>query len=312
MKLKAALPLVVALILGLAAAVLVKRQMQAGSGGPPESSKLVAVAAAKRDVPSGHELTAEDVTTTNLPPEALPSQYFKTPGELVGRVTTGGLVKGQIIAETQLAGANAGTGAAALLPEGKRALTVQINEFSGVAGMLTPGSHVDVVSVVRDGQNVVARTIVQNLKVLAVGRQLTNAAPSGGDPQPPANSVTLGVTPEEAQAIQLATSSGQPWLALRGGNDDTLVDAKPTRMEDLRGDDGADSSLPVARNDGSTDPFAGPSRPTSRPADHIDQPRQRTLVMIRGTKEQTVQVDMPLLPERGQFGTTDISPATGH
>lgn len=310
MKPKAWLPLVIALVLGLAAAVLVKRQMQHRGDSPAAQSKLVAVAVAKRDVPSAHELTAEDLGTTNLPPEALPSQYFKTPGELVGRVTTSALVKGQLFGETLLAVPGSGSGAQALLPEGRRALTLQINEFSGVAGMLTPGAHVDVVSVVRDGQQVVARTIVQNLKVLAVGRQLVNgAAPNNGEPAPPANSVTLIVTPEEAQSIQLAASSGQPWLALRGSNDTALVDAKPTRMEDLRGDggEGSDSMYPPAL--AGTDPFGG-TRATSRPFED-DHPRQRTLVMIRGTKEQTLQVEMPPSPERGQFGTIDKTPV-GH
>src|SRR5207237_3728643 len=97
-----------------------------------------------------------------------------------------------------------------------RAITLEVSEFSSVGGMLTPGCHVDVISIVHDekaGQNV-ARTILQNIKVEAVGRSLTATPPpadgqqqQGQQPQGAPNNVTLLCTPKQAQVLELATTT---------------------------------------------------------------------------------------------------------
>lgn len=314
MRVKAWLPLLVALVLGVAAAMLVKKQMQANKGPAKDAGDYVAVVVAKQDIEPAQELKLTDLTTTKMPAAAVPSRSFTDPNQVAGRVTTTTLVKGLPIVEPSLAEQGAGSGPQALVPPGFRAITVQVNEFSGVAGMLVPGNKVDVITVIRDQQQVMARTIVQGLKVLAIGRDLTKHAE--GEANPPANSVTLLVTPEQAQSIQLAMSNGTPWLALRSTRDEQLVEAKATKLDDLKGEVG----LPGA-NDGASpalagnpnDPFAaatGMSHPTTQPAGSIDprsQTQQRTIVLIRGTKEQTVQVDVPHAPSRPQFSDTDAA-----
>lgn len=310
MRVKAWLPLVAALVLGVAAAFLVKKQMLANKGPAQDQGNFVSVVVAKQDVGPAQALTLADLTTTKMPANAVPSQSFNDPNQVAGRVTTTQLVKGLPIVEPSLAEQGAGSGPQALVPAGYRAITLQVNEFSGVAGMLAPGNRVDVITVIRDGQQAMARTIVQGLKVLAIGRDL--AKHEGNEANPPANSVTLLVTPEQAQAIQLAMSNGQPWLALRSTRDEELVDAKPTKLDDLKGEvaPGTRDVTPPAYAGNPTDPFAavtGNAHPTSQPAGIEPRPTtpQRTIVLIRGTKEQTVQVDVPTPFERPQFGDTD-------
>src|SRR4051812_42510317 len=111
-----------------------------------------------------------------------------------------------------------------------RAMTLQVDEFSGVAGMLVPGCHVDVIAAIQGANGEpVARTIVQNVKVQAVGQKLTVAPPAANEQKKenanepaaePTRSVTLLVTPEQAEGLELACSTGRPRLVLRSGRDD--------------------------------------------------------------------------------------------
>src|SRR5439155_12299060 len=166
---------------------------------------------------------------------------------------------------------------------------IEINEFSGVAGLLVPGCRVDVVSTLNDQEtrHSVARTIVQNVKVLAVGQRLTvnnvgkkdEAAMSAEAAV--AKSVTLLVKPREAEAIELASTSGRTRLVLRGSFDESV----------RSGGDG----VSVAELLGSRSQVVQPvivEHPTTRPVEQtvvVAQPthyetRKHVVEFIRGTK----------------------------
>jgi pilus assembly protein CpaB len=92
-----------------------------------------------------------------------------------------------------------------------RAITIEVNEFSGVAGMIAPGCRVDVVATIQASNNeeLSSHTIVQNVSVTAVGQRVTARPDPKDDPQQQQQafrSVTLLCTPEEAEAIQLANT----------------------------------------------------------------------------------------------------------
>jgi pilus assembly protein CpaB len=199
----------------------------------------------------------------------------------------------------------------ALIPPGMRAITIQVNEWSGVAGLLTPGSRVDIISVVpgEDKNGSVARTVVQNAEIRAIGRQVTATPPTpqpgepgapgqpGGPPampMPPANNVTLLVTPAQAEAVQLASSGGAPWLVLRNSKDGDPVESKGTTLADLRGVRNDTSKVkPVEPTKLATDPFT--DKPVKAPA----APKTRTVKFIRGTKETNVEIEVAPQPPAG-------------
>ena len=184
MNVKTWIPLGLAVALGLVAMVVARKVLRPGSDGPPANT--VAVVTAKRNVPVGHDLTADDLSVVRVATEAAPTRHFETAQELVGRVVTTPLVKGQPVLDTLLAPAGSGAGVSGLVSHGMRAITIEVNEFSGLAGMLVPGSRVDVICAVRDKkqQGLVSRTILQNIKVLAIGKQL--GAPAEVAPGQPA------------------------------------------------------------------------------------------------------------------------------
>ena len=298
MKLKAWIPLVLALVLGGAAAKLTRDAMRKRSGGAAQDGQLVTVVTAARDVQPGQQLAAADLEESKLPPAAVPPGSFTTTAGLVDRVTVARVAKGQPVLDTVLAPAGAASGVQALIPRGMRAITIQVNEFTGVAGLLTPGCRVDILSALRDeaGQLAVTRTVAQNVEVRAVGQRVSSAPADASDPNaalPMSQSVTLLVTPAQAETLQLVSTGGTPWLVLRNASDTASLEREGTTLADLRrpGRGGVQPALPEPVRT-AVDPFA--ESPVAVPP--AAAPRSRTVRIIRATREESVQVDVPQAP----------------
>jgi len=102
---------------------------------------------------------------------------------------------------------------------------VKVDEVIGVAGFVAPGTYVDVVATVVEGtgQNAVSRVILQNVKVLASGQRMETQK----DGQPvEVKTVTLQVTPEEAEILALASNAGKLQLVMRNTVDRETVTTK--------------------------------------------------------------------------------------
>jgi pilus assembly protein CpaB len=112
-------------------------------------------------------------------------------------------------------------GMSSTIDAGFRAVSVQITDASGVAGMVLPNAHVDVLFT-RPGTMAEATTstILENVKVLSTGKQI----PTGQtvDPRAPKSPVvTLLLTPADAQKLELAKNEGKISLSLRNPLDTT-------------------------------------------------------------------------------------------
>ena len=110
MNAKTMIPLGLAVVLGLVAAKLVVSAVQHKPVASTNASNLVTVVVAKRDAAPGTPLGKDDLTTAKVPADAAPGQVFAAADQLVGRVPTTPLVRGQTILEQFLAPAGAGAG----------------------------------------------------------------------------------------------------------------------------------------------------------------------------------------------------------
>ncbi len=207
MNVKKVAPLLVALVLGGIAAQMMfnfvsNRQSVAEVKRPP-------VVLAKHNLDAGAILTLDDLILGDVASDAVPDTVFQSPDQLVGRVTEVQLIQGQAITSTLLAPKGVGPGLQAAVPSGMRAVTVDVNEITGVAGYLVSGCHVDLIQTVRDEKTGMpqARTLAQNVKVTAVGMKHNPQDGDGGG-----HSITLLVTPPQAELIELACSVGRPQL----------------------------------------------------------------------------------------------------
>ena len=204
-----------AVIFGLIAAVSVSRFLANLRGAGNFSNVL----AAKVEIPAGEKIIAEQLTTLRLPRSAMPEGVYDSNEKVIGRVATERIAPRELVTRFRLAPEGAAAGLSALIPEGFRAMTVKVDDEGEVAGFLKPGTLVDVLAVINppnDGpnQSPVSKIILQNIRVLAGGPKPDQARNARE-----AKSVTLLVTPEQAEKLVLSASDGKLRLALRNFGD---------------------------------------------------------------------------------------------
>lgn len=225
--------LVIALLAGLAAVFLAGRWMQQQSG---DNSGRIAVAMA--DVQPGSRLTPELMHMVNWPSGSIPSGAFRDPAELEGRVAKTSLARGEPVLESKLAPVGTKGGLSAVVGEGRRAITVRVNDVVGVAGFALPGNHVDIMvntqeegAKANDKNRAISKIVLEHILVLAVAQE------SSRDETKPkvVNAVTLEVTPEQAEKLDLARSVGTLSLVLRNQIDLESVKSTGATKESLLG-----------------------------------------------------------------------------
>ncbi|HEY5799343.1 MAG TPA: Flp pilus assembly protein CpaB [Burkholderiaceae bacterium] len=183
---------------------------------PATSVKRIAVAGG--DVDIGQRLSPDVIVLAEWPSGSIPPGAFTTPASLAGRVAKNNLVRGEPVTEGKLAPAGASGGLSAVIAEGKRAITVRVNDVIGVAGFALPGNFVDIIVNTKRDANTpdsveqdISKIVLERILVLAVAQEV------GRDDTKPrlVNAVTLEVTPEQAEKLDLARSVGSLSLVLR-------------------------------------------------------------------------------------------------
>ena len=174
------------------------------------------VVVAAGDLSLGRALRREDLTTVDWPVSAVPEGAFEDPNAIIDRGLVISVVKNEAILPAKLASKEAGSGLPPIIPEGKRAVSVRVNEVIGVAGYVLPGTRVDVMTTANAGtrqEEITTKLVLANVQVLTAGTRLEQDNNDGKPVQ--VTVVTLVVTPEEAERLTLASTEGKIQLALR-------------------------------------------------------------------------------------------------
>jgi pilus assembly protein CpaB len=224
--------LLAALVFGFIASMAIYRFLQSKEQEIERARGEVAqVVVAAADIPPGISLTSEQLRTAMWPKASLPVGSASNPSELLGRMTVTDVVAGEPILEARLAPKDVTTGAMTfLIPPGKRAITVGVDQVSGVSGFVLPNSYVDVIVTTEPTRGPkISRTVLQDMRVLAVGQIIDQKE---GKPVP-VPTVTLAVTPEEAERLAMASSEGRPQLVLRKFGDQEEVQTKGITVTQL-------------------------------------------------------------------------------
>ena len=245
MNFKTFISLVVATSLGLAA-VWVGRQLIFGQSMAASMSRtpMTKVVVAKNDLEPGQQILLEDLTTLEMPTASVPANAFTDPKKLEDRAVVSAVVKGQMMFEALLAGQGVDGGLTALVPKGMRAVSVEVTESSGLAGLLVPGARVDVIATLKQDNMQIAKTIVENAKVQAVGVKMSRQ--KGEGKSEPSKTVTLIVSTKDAEAIELASNSGKPRLVLRGMSDTDRSQSSGVTFAELSGQQIPATEVPPA------------------------------------------------------------------
>lgn len=167
-------------------------------------------------IEAGTELTPALFRVDQLPEVGLSSRVIRGYDEIKGYYARSMLVSGEPLVADLITAVRPTNALTAAIPEGFRAVTINVNATSSVEGYALPGAKVDVVWASKIRGQAGVTVIVQNAKVLSAERtQDPNAKP--GAPVP--STVTLLVSADDATKIQLASTTGSLSLSLRGDSD---------------------------------------------------------------------------------------------
>jgi pilus assembly protein CpaB len=217
--------LLLALVLGLATAAYAAIWLQQQS-----ASNTLQVIVAQRDLQMGTRLQPDMLQTLAWPKAAGIQDPLTTLDQAVGRVIHMPVLRGEPLLESKLAAEGEKGGLSSVLAPGQRAVTVKVNEIMGVAGFALPGNFVDVMVNMPDGENQpVSKIVIERIRVLAVAQDV-----STNESKPRVvNAVTLQVSPQQAEQIDLARSVGTLSLVLRSYSDIIPVQTAGSRKLDL-------------------------------------------------------------------------------
>jgi pilus assembly protein CpaB len=190
----------------------------------------VKVVVAGRDLEVGTRLRADMLDIVDWPAGLQIKESFADPRVVSDRVINAPVLRGEPILAAKLAPIGELGGLSAVLDEGQRAITVKVNEVVGVAGFALPGNYVDVmVNAPDEAERPVSKIVLERILVLAVAQDV-----STGDTKPRiVNAVTLEVTPQQAEQLDLARSIGSLSLVLRSQNDRSSSVTSGARRNDL-------------------------------------------------------------------------------
>lgn len=177
---------------------------------------------------------------------------------LVGNVAIVPLKKGEQLTYNKLTDPSVRTGLSPQIAPGKRAVSIGVTEISSVSKLVKPGDRVDLIAVVDAGggkDNKVAKTVLQDIVILSIGRYVTNNVARvlegdvyGGKDKVRSlaedfsfSSITVEVDPVQAQTLALILNSGDSGitLSLRNNDDTDRTNLPGVVMGDILGADAA-------------------------------------------------------------------------
>ncbi len=182
------------------------------------------VVAAAMTIPFATKVEERHVKLMEMPEGLMPEGFFSSLDDVVGKVSTTNIARGEILVTERFRAHTAGSTLAALVNESMRAVTVRVDDVVGVAGFLLPGNTVDVLASRKvANKRAVTETILRNIKVLAVDQ---TAAAEDNEPVI-VRAVTLEMLPRQAEELFRARTEGTIQLTLRNPLEPDYEPPKP-------------------------------------------------------------------------------------
>lgn len=223
---------------GLAALLAGRSAYRAPPPAPVAQLATVDVLVAKSDIAQGTTVKADELRWQLWPASSAGSNFIRKSDrpdgieQIAGSIVRGGtFYAGEPIQESRLVKGTASGYLSAILSAGMRAVATEISAETSAGGFVIPGDHVDVILTHRDREaekrtsveTFVSETIIQNAPVLAVDQTV---ADKNGQKVVIGKTVTLELSPRQAEALALGKQMGTLSLALR-----SVVDTSKTAGE---------------------------------------------------------------------------------
>lgn len=211
---------VIAVVIAVVASVSLYNYLTGQEARVKEAVATERIVVASEEIPIGSAIGAAKLKLADWPKANVPIGAFSSTEQVVGRVAIERHLPGDPIIEARLIPKEGAPGILTYkIPEGRRAMTVAVDQVAGVAGFITPGSKVDVVlTIIPPGETQSVSKIIptlQNIPVLAIGQIIEQKE---GQPVV-VPTVTMDVAPAQAEELAIASTQGRLQLVLRRAGD---------------------------------------------------------------------------------------------
>ncbi|MBR0567419.1 Flp pilus assembly protein CpaB [Azoarcus sp. L1K30] len=204
----------------------------------------IGVVVAKRALKQGERISEETVAIRSVPVDfahsqaILPENFDRVSGQTLAYP----LKSGEMVLWGLLEGRKAPT-FSSRVAEGRRAITVPVDEINSISGLLEPGDVVDLVLTLEQGGKKYSFVMQQKVPVLATGQRSTEDPRNGERRQ--YSTVTLDTTPDQARNIIRAREEGKLTALLRNPADEDERDGGELAANFLRDMTGELAQVPV-------------------------------------------------------------------
>ena len=226
--------LIAGVVLGVVAVLLMALYLRSERPAV-QNQQLATIVVSGADFTAGMPIRPEMLKLASWPASSVPDGTFVNVNDIYrgstapdDRVALKAVKTGEPILRTNISGFGGRATMSREVARGMRAVSISINDVSGVAGFILPGDHVDVMltrQVENGGDNLATDIILQNITVLGIDQLVDQQH----DKPQLARTVTVEVTTEQAQKLALAQQAGSLSLALR--NAETLDQASVSRVK---------------------------------------------------------------------------------
>jgi pilus assembly protein CpaB len=228
MRSKSIVLILIAAVCGTVAATGVSQAIRSPGGGPA-IVETVKVFVAAKEIDIREQFNAENIRLEEWPKGKAPEGVITNLEEIEGQYARTRLFEGEVILKQKLMGKDEVGAHEVTIPPGYRVKSVQVTMASAVSNLIMPGSRVDVLVFLKQGNGVDktgAYTILKNVRVFAVNDKVDRDIDTEGQTIA-AKTVSLLVKPDQVEKLLIASAVGRLELSLR-------------RPDDESDDDGAD------------------------------------------------------------------------
>jgi pilus assembly protein CpaB len=292
MRPKSIILLLLAIGCGLVAAFGINQVMANRNQAPAAAVEMEKILVANKNIKVNEPFSDKNVQIEDWPKEKVPPDVVHDLKELDGQRAGGSILVGEPIRKAKFAEDKR----IEEIPHGYRVVAVQADAVSATGNLLQPGDRVDIVLSLKHASqqtsSQVAKTILQNVRVFAINEQWRAAeGKDKSDDAITARTVSLLVTPDEAETIALASDLGRVRLVLRNPDDDQVDDTSGTEENEiLMGrSKGNPKELPSGKSGGLLSWLKQQQNPSGQLAAVPDPDERFTMDVLKGDEMSHVE-----------------------
>ncbi len=240
MRIGAVITLLVALVLGglsvFGARNWIAQQVKGNATTAKPQLSTVKIVVARTQLNFGDKIKDEHLTEITWPKSSVPKGAFQSVRQVLDgkrpRVALRRIEINEPLLKSKISGFGGRATLSAVLKGNRRAVTIRVNDVTGVSGFLLPGDRVDILMSRKTGKTRKTGMLLQDIRILGVGQ----LASERHDKPVVVRTITVEATPNEAQKLVLAQQLGILAMILRPVTERSVTRLRPVTLADLTRD----------------------------------------------------------------------------